>query len=58
VELRAPAALVEYNQYEVEGMNVFIHKRIKAVNSGLKFHMRKVFFMKNVVVDGVRPAGL
>jgi len=49
---------VEYNQYEVEGMNVFIHKRIKAVNSGLKFHMRKVFFMKNVVVDGVRPAGL
>ena len=57
MELRAPAALEEYNMYQMNNLNVYIHKRIKTMNSGLKFHLRKVFFIKNIVVDGVRPAG-
>ena len=52
-----PAAPEEYNKFDVSGKTVYINKRVKTLNSGLKFHLRKVFFMKNIVVDGLRPAG-
>lgn len=48
-----PAALEEYNVYQVNGKTVYVHKRVKAKNSGLKFYIRKVFFIKTVVVEGL-----
>lgn len=58
MELRVPAAPGEYNKFEVSGKTVYVHKRVKAMNSGLKFHLRKVFFVRSIVVDGLRPAGI
>lgn len=52
-----PAAPDEYNKFEVSGKTVYINKRVKSLNSGLKFHLRKVFFMRNIVVDGLRLPG-
>ena len=58
VELRVPAAPNEYNKFEVEGKTVYVHKRVKAVNSGLKFRIRKVFFVRSVIVEGLLTAGM
>jgi len=53
VEQRVPAAPDEYNQYNVSGKTVYVHKRVKTLNSGLKFRLRKVFFVRTIVVDGL-----
>lgn len=58
VELKVPAAPGEYNKYEISGITVYVNKRIKTMNSGLKFRLKKTFFLKNVVVEGVRPTGM
>jgi len=58
VELKVPAAPGEYNKYEISGVTVYVNKRIKTMNSGIKFHFKKTFFIKNIVVEGVRPGGV
>jgi len=53
VEQRVPAAPDEYKQYNVSGKTVYVHKRVKTLNSGLRFRLRKVFFVRTIVVDGL-----
>ncbi|WP_430886027.1 hypothetical protein [Fusibacter sp. JL216-2] len=58
VELKVPAAPGEYNKFEVSGLTVYVNKRIKTMNSGLTFRLKKTFFLKSIVAEGVRPGGL
>lgn len=58
MELKAPAATAEYNKFDVEGKTVYVHKRVKTLNSGIKFRLRKVFFVKEIVVEGLLTNGM
>jgi hypothetical protein len=58
VDFAVPAVPEGFYKYEISGKTIYVQKRIKAVNSGLKFKIKKVFFMKQIVVDGIQKTGL
>lgn len=58
MELQAPEVSDGFNKFEVKGKTIYVQKRIQTVNSGLTFKMRKIFFIREIVVEGIRSNGM
>lgn len=54
VTTEKPEDVSDYDRYEVDGIEVFIHRFISARDGILRFKLRRFLFIRDIEVEGIR----
>jgi hypothetical protein len=49
-----PEEVESYNRFEENGIKVFVHRDVDAVDGVLRFKLRRFLFLKEIEVEGVK----
>lgn len=52
IEYKEPVAFKDYDLYEIDGIKVYIHKKVHT-NKGITFTLSKFLFFKTVEARGI-----
>lgn len=54
VVLDEPKSSAKYDTYEQDGITIYISKAISLGEKPIHFRLKKFFFMKEIIVDGIQ----